>query len=136
LQENYKTLLVYFHQDGAEEPVLLTPQGLAPGATGYMILDQSMGAQCGHFNVTQSTSSLTNETAPSTSANLPPSGSLGAAVIFEDCDWDAGSGFPPPPTMLTSFHHRDHLALNLLILCGGSRGPGLYIITEISISCS
>jgi len=124
LQENGKTLLVYFHQNGAEEPVLLAPQGLAPGATGYMILDQSMGSQCGHFNVTQATSSLTDETAPSANASLPPSGPLGAAVIFQVCDGDApgsgGSGFPQPPTLLTNFHHRDHLgSLRVLTDVGG-----------------
>ena len=78
LQANGKSLLVYFRQNGAQEPVLLTPQGLAAGTAQYIIVDQSLAMSCGNFEVTQLSSNPTLETSPSPQAVLPPSGPSGA----------------------------------------------------------
>lgn len=118
LQENGKKLRVYFHQSGAGEPVLLTPEGLLSGTTQYLLPDQSLASPCGYFDVTQTNSNGSSETGPSPSVALPPSGPMGASKIHQACVADDGGdpfeAAPEAPAVstkhiATNFHHRDHL---------------------------
>lgn len=111
-QENGKKLRVYFHRADGGTAILLTPQGLPAGTTQYTLQYQTLASPCGYIDITQTATNGSNETGPSVGADLP--GSRPSLVIDEGEPGCSGippepPGPPPSSTLVTTFHHRDHL---------------------------